>query len=187
MRLKEFIIFLIIFTIIYVLFFVIYDYFANKKSVEKGKLQKESLFQLDKYAKFANFYQITPTISEIALRSLAEDLKNNLIINITPIAEKNNISKDELIIAILYLEYLGLIRKRAIIYNNDCTAPLNENEQNLVVKYSLYFSNKYDYQTIIHNVGINSDKEIDYLYGRYLLPGIRIDNSTISYVGDLDE
>lgn len=187
MRLKEFIIFIIIFTIIYILFFVIYDYFANKKSIEKGNIQKDGLFDLNKYAKFANFYQITPTITEIALRGLAEDLKNNLIINITPIAEKNNITKDELIIVILYLEYVGLIRKRAIIYDNDCTAPLNDGEQNLIVKYSLYFSNKYDYRTIIQNVGINSDKEIDYLNRRYLLPGIRIDNSIVSYVGDLDE
>ncbi len=187
MRLKEFIIFIIIFTIIYVLFFKIYDHFANKKAIERGKLQEENLFSLDKFNKFATFYGITSSITLGSLRNLAFDLKNNLIINLTPIAEKNNISKDELIIAILYLEYTGLIKKRSIIYENDVTAPINEAEQSALVKYSLYFSNKYDYHSIVQNVGLNADKEIDYLYRRYLLPGVKIDNSIISYVGDINE
>ena len=64
MRLKEFIIFIIIFTIIYILFFVIYDHFANKKALKKAKIENDNLLSLNKYKVFAKFYQITPTITE---------------------------------------------------------------------------------------------------------------------------
>ena len=118
---------------------------------------------------------------------MAESLKLNIIINLTPVANDNNISKDELIVVILFLEYLGLIRLRCILYGNDCTAPLNDMEQGYVMKYSLYFSNRYDYRTIVSSAGLNSDKEIDAMCRRYIVPGIRIVDSVIYYVGDLNE
>ena len=115
------------------------------------------------------------------------DIKNNYSISLSQISAKYNISINELIIVILYLEYKDLIIKRSISKNLDCTSPLTEKEEALVLKYSLLLFNKYDYNSLIKNAGFGAEKELDYMMNKLIIPGIRIENSTIYYVGDSNE
>ncbi len=187
MRLKEFIIFIIFFTIIYIVAFAIFDYFQRKKDLKKANLNKQNLITINKYQKFASFYQITPLATEEILKNICTTIKQNYYINISSLSNDFNIDSNELIVIILFLEYIGIIKKRGISFDSNSTFPLNNNDESLIMKYSLYFSNKMDYNTIITNAGFNSTKELEYLYSKFLLPGIIIDNNTVYYVGDLNE
>lgn len=187
MRLKEFIIFIIIFTILYVLFFMVFDYFKNKSALEKNKEDKEKNFDTNQFTKFAKFYDIVTEINTEIIKSIYMDIKNNYSISLSQISAKYNISINELIIVILYLEYKDLIIKRSISKNLDCTSPLTEKEEALVLKYSLLLFNKYDYNSLIKNAGFGAEKELDYMMNKLIIPGIRIENSTIYYVGDSNE
>ena len=53
MRLKEFIIFIIIFTIVYFLLFAVYDYFNLKKTNEKYIKKKNEALNYDRFILFA--------------------------------------------------------------------------------------------------------------------------------------
>ncbi len=187
MRLKEFIIFIIFFTIIYFTFFAIYDFFQRKRDLKKANLNKQTLIIDIKYQKFASFYQITPIATKELLNRIYTVIANNYYINLITTSNDFNISSEELIVIILYLEYIGMIKKRGISFNNNSTFPLNENDESLIMKYSLYFSNKMEFNEIVRNAGLNSSKEIEYLYSKFLLPGVIIDNNCTYYVGDLDE
>ena len=77
MRLKEFIIFIIIFTILYVLFFMVFDYFKNKSALEKNEEDKEKNFDTNQFTKFAKFYDIVTEINTEIIKSIYMDIKNN--------------------------------------------------------------------------------------------------------------
>ena len=181
MRFKEFVIFIIIFTIIYVLFFVIYDYIRNKKAVQKKEEAKEKLFDMTAYSKFALFYGVNATINEETLKAIKNDLENNINISLSQYAHSINIAIDEFITIILFLEYEDLIKKRAIVESQDCTIPLSETDDSLLLKYSILLINKLDYKTIVEKGGFNSEKEINYLNNRKLFVGVKINNQTIEY------
>ncbi len=187
MRLKEFIIFIIIFTIIYFGGLAILDYFKNKKAQENKLKDNLLLLNIDKLKKFALFYNVNITMDVITLTHIYEDLKNIISIQISLESQKYNISSNELIVAVEYLEYVGLIRTRSIRLNEDIIINPNPKEDSLLVKYSLLFSNKYDYKTILRNGGFGSDKEIPILVDHHLIPGVKLVNSEFQYVGDLDE
>ncbi|MBR4672230.1 MAG: hypothetical protein IKO78_03385 [Bacilli bacterium] len=181
MRFKEFIIFIIIFTIIYILFFVIYDYIRNKKAVQKSEESKEKLFDITSYYKFALFYGINSSINENVLKNIKNNIESNINISLSQCAKNENVSVAELITIILFLEYEDLIKKRAIIESQDCTIPLSETDDSLLLKYSILLINKFDYKTIIEKGGFNSEKEIDYLNSRKLLVGVKINDKNIEY------
>ncbi len=187
MRLKEFIIFIIIFTIIYVLFFIIYDHFANKKSILNGEEEKKKLMDVNRLIKFAKFYQVSITINNDLLSSICNELTNNYDISLSSFSDKYNISSSELVIIILYLEYIGIIKKRCILTDKDCTTALKESDYNLDLKYSLYISNKLDYDTIISRAGLNSSNELEYLNKHFLMPGVILIDAKMYYVGDLND
>ena len=69
----------------------------------------------------------------------------------------------------------------------DLISVLNTKEDGLIIKYSIQFSNKYDYNTIVRNVGLGSEKEIEMIIENHLIPGVKLENSNLYYVGDLDE
>lgn len=187
MRLKEFIIFIIIFTIIYFVGFAIFDHFQRKRDLKKASINKQKLIDLNKYQKFASFYQISPIATQEILNNIYTSIQNNYYINLTTFSSGFGISPTELVVIILFFEYIGIINKRGISLNNDCTIPLNDNDESLIMKYSLYLSNKMDYNSIIRGAGFNSNKELEYLNSKLLLPGVIINNNEIYYVGDLDE
>ena len=187
MRLKQFIIFIIIFTILYFSLFAIYDHFSNKKNLKKLEESKKNLLSIKHYYFFASFYNINSSITEEVLKLIYKDLTDNLIVNLSAFNDKYNVSKEEAIVIILFLEYLELIKRRVISYERDTASPLTEYDNSLVVKYTLYFMNKYDYNTIVGRVGINSDKELAYINSKYLVPGVRIIDKVVYYVGDYHE
>lgn len=187
MRLKEFIIFIIIFTVIYFLGFWIYDYISNKKALKKSEETKEKLLTKEKFKIFCNFYNVNTDISSEIIKAVYANAKANLTLSFTKLVELYNISKDEAILIILFLEYLGFINKRVILIDKDTTSLLTEYDNSLITKYALYLNNKFDYNTIIQRAGLNSDKELEYLNNKFLFPGVRIINSTIYYIGDLND
>lgn len=186
MRLKEFIIFIIIFTILYFGGLAIYDYFKNKKDMEKNKQNSYSLLDIEKLKKFGLFYNMNITINVDILTHIYEELKNIISIQISAYSQKYNITSEELIVIVEYLEYVGLLKRRAFHINQDAITNLNSQEDTLVIKYSILFSNKYDYETILKTAGFGSDKEVAYIIQNHLVPGVRIIDSKIYYVGDLD-
>ena len=125
-----------------------------------------------------------PTATLDIIRNLFNELENNLSITLSEMANKYNISKDELIVIILFLEYKDLIKKRIISQNLDRTTPLTEKEESLILKYSLLFFNKFDYKTILEKAGFGAEQEIQYLMEKKLLPGVKIENNNLIYVGD---
>lgn len=187
MRLKEFIIFIIIFTICYFTAFALYDYFSNKKALAKYNEKNNSAIILNKYLKFANFYGINTSISEDIINSIHLEIRNLFNINLNVLKEKYNLSIDEIIVIILFLEYLGLIPKRIISKEENMTYAISTHEENMLQKYSLFLASKFDYETITQRVGLNSDKELSYLDSKLLMPGIKLIDEKLYYVGDLDE
>lgn len=187
MRLKEFIIFIIIFTIIYFLSFYIYDTVTNKKALERRKKEIDSLIDFNKYIKFANFYKINIKSNIEILNSIFKEVKINKYNNLADLSSKYSIEIIEVVVIILYLEYIGVIEKRKIVLSSNTTTPFNSNDDALLVKYSLFFSNKYDYQTITKRIGVNSDKDLIYINDYFLFPGVIIKDNNIYYVGDLND
>lgn len=187
MRLKEFIIFIIIFTIIYFLFFFIYDYFMNKKFMKTREKESKSLIDLNKYNKFCSFYSVQPTANIETINSILELVKIPKYNDLAEIMNKYSLKLDETITIILYLEYIGLISKRKISTSNNCCMPLSINDESLILKYSLFFSNKESYDNIIKKVGLNSDKELNYMANNYLMPGVILYEKSLSYVGETYE
>ena len=187
MRLKPFIVFIIIFTIVYFVGFAIYDHFKNKKDEAKTAQDNLLLISVEKLKKYASFYNVNITINNDILLTMFNELKNINAIPISTLTSKYNISKEELIVIIEYLEYVGLMKTLSIHNNQDLISSLNVKEDGLIIKYSLQFSNKFDYSTIVRNVGLGSEKEIEMIIENHLIPGVKLENSTLYYVGDLDE
>ena len=102
-------------------------------------------------------------------------------------ASKYNITIDEFIVVILYLEYKDLIKKRIISKQLDSTSPLSEKDEDLILKYSLLFFNKYNYNTLIEKAGFGAEQELDYMMKKLIIPGVKIENSNIYYIGDSNE
>ena len=188
MRLKPFIIFIIIFTIIYFAGFKIFDHFKNKKDEEKTKNENLLLISIDKLKKYASFFNVNITINQDVLSKIYEELRVVNAVPISVLCSKYNLSsKDELIAIIEYLEYVGLMKTLSIHEGQDLISVLNTKEDGLIIKYSIQFSNKYDYNTIVRNVGLGSEKEIEMIIENHLIPGVKLENSNLYYVGDLDE
>ena len=102
-------------------------------------------------------------------------------------ASKYNITSYELVAIEKYLEYIGLLSTKSVNMTLDTIKKLSETEETTVVKYSILFSNKYDYKTIVASGGFGAEKELTQINNYYLVPGVRIQDSTIYYVGDLNE
>ena len=103
------------------------------------------------------------------------------------LASTYSISINELIVIVLFFEYLGIIKMRKILTENNCCVPLKSNDESLLLKYSLVLSNKFDYDTITKRIGLNSDKELLYMSNNYLMPGIILKDKILYYVGDVNE
>ena len=184
MRLKEFIIFIIFFTVVYILFFIILDYFLDKKAKEKAVQNESDLLDIEQYKRFAAFYGITPTISKEIMESIQKVLVVNIVINLSEFANSYGISTDELIVLILFLEYIGMIKKRVIDKEKDCTLALSDREEGIIVNYSLILSSKATYEEIVGKMGFYAPNELEFLNSKMLIPGIKIENSKIDYFGD---
>ena len=187
MRVKEFIFFIIIFTILYFLILRIYDYYKGKKDIKEKEKRNLELINFDNYSKYAKFYNIVTTVNENTLKSIYLDIKDLDNYKISNLWNRYNLSLEEVIVIIEYFEFIKIINIKSINVENDEVLRPNENEELLLVRYYSFFSNKYDYKTIMQNKGLNGEKELETLIKSHLIPGIRIIDKTIYYLGDFDE
>ena len=187
MRLKEFVIFIIIFTILYITFFIIFDKVVLKRQIKRERSRVLSLMNEKKYYTFACFYGVQKTLSRDLLLTIYDDIHTLKSFKLSDYSEKYQISVYELIIVILYFEYFQLIERKNIGYQENIINNADYKDQGLVYKYGTLFLDKLSYSDIINKIGNVASAELSYLQERFLVPGVRIMNSTIYYVGDLNE
>ena len=185
MRLKEFIIFIVIFTIIYAGFFIILDVRRKKELDKKEKERTESLLQLEKFLLFARFYGLASTsITKELLHSILEDARFATVISLNVESKKYQITLYELIVAILYFEYYHLVGRKNISIQDDTVQKMNYTDQSLVLKYGIYFQAQKEYSQIVEVLGQDAVKDLTYINNHYIYPGVRIIDSRIYYYVD---
>lgn len=185
MRIKSYLIFLGIFTIGYILFFLIYDIRGNKKLEAKNLEQLNSITNIENYNLFAKFYGIESKATPDVIMAIYNELKNVFNVKISYLSAKFNISSNEIIVILLYLEYFNLINRKSILSENDLIMKTTYKEQDLINKYTDVFNKKLDLTTISSLMGVSAVKDISYLNNKLLIPGVRFINSTLYYLGDL--
>ena len=182
MRFKEFIIFIIIFTIVYILFFVILDFIRNKKD-DPNKLLRQEL-NINNYYNFASFYGIKSNINIDTIINIYDIMNDSFNIKISYIANQFGLSNAEVVVIVLYLEYLNYLKEKNINMNNDTITNFSPQDKMLFDKYIPFFRNKSDYNTIVNSTNNSSKDELNYINNFFLVEGVRIINNTIYYVGD---
>lgn len=187
MRLKEFLIGVVIFTIIYIIYFKIYDTINLKLLLKRQKRKAYKKINNNSYNTFALFYGLNSQLSKKEIKNIYDCYKNNMTIKISELSQKLNITNNELVIVLLFLEYLEISPVRNINLQGDITTPLTSIDQTLVNKYAFYIDNKNSINTLRQNLGESVDNDLYYLDSRFLFPGVRVINSVIYYVGDLNE
>ena len=185
MRLKGFIIFIIIFTIVYIGFFIIYDKMSLIREENRIKKMLDSLINIDNYLKFALFYGVNGTVSKDTIIQIYDEIKNRDSFRISLEAMTFNLSKEELVTIVIYLEYLELIPVRNISLSNDVVRSITFTERDIVNKYHVFFQEKRDLDFISTNIGNSVTKDLDIITSENLVPGVVYKNSRIYYVGDV--
>ena len=187
MRLNQYIIFLIIFTICYFSFFILIDKISTKSFEKKIIKNAFNLINLNTYKLFAAFYGITGAADLQKLQAIYLNYRNSSTISIKDECKLYGLNDYEFCVVILYLEYLNLFPKKLINYTSSMITSVSFKDASLVDKYNLYFNQKYDYNTICSMGGYSSTADLAYLNNYFLIPGIRLINSVLYYVGDLNE
>lgn len=184
MRLKEFIIFIAIFTVVYIIFFVLYDKLMNIKAEKERKEYALSLIKIEQYVKFASFYGIQATATLETILRVFLDFRDGKNCIISKQAKVYNLNNLEFVVIVLYLEYLNLMSKKIISLENDSMKKTTFVEQNMIQKYSSYFQGKRDLEFIINNAGTNTTNDLNTMNKYFLMPGVRLIDSKLYYVGD---
>ena len=187
MRLKEFIIFIFIFTVCYIIFFIVFDKISIIRSIKNQKKLAKSLIQINQYLSFAEFYGIDGTVSSEMIFSIFDYLRENYEKSIFTLASSYKVSNYEMVIIILYLEYLKLIPKKSISLDEDDLHNISFVDQGMIQKYTVYFQNKSDFHSISTSVGGNVFNDLAYMDKHFLMPGVRFIDSKLYYVGDCHE
>ena len=182
MRLKAFIIFLIIFTIAYIVFFIILDHINNKRNDPTLLLKKE--LDINKFYIFARFYSINTNLDIDSISNIYNLMKDTDNIKISYIAKEANVSNEEVIVVVLYLEYLNYLSEKTINTTSGMIMDFSLGDKEIFDKYINYFRNRNDYNTIINNAGSKAKDDLIYINNNYLVEGIKIVDNRIYYVGD---
>lgn len=184
MRAKEFLIFIFIFTIIYILFWIIFDRIVEVKRKNTELKKAKSLINIDNYKKFSEFYGYQSKVSKETIMMIFNDLKKNQNNYITELSKKYLVNNYEVVTIILYLEYLNLIFKKKISLENNIITNLSYIEQNLIQKYLPSFNNKDSLEVIRNNLGQNSINDINIIIRYNLIPGLRLIDNKLYYIGE---
>ena len=187
MRLKEFIINIKIFTICYIIFFIIFDKICIIMSIRKQKKLARSLIHGDQYLIFAKFYGIEGIASSDLIFSVFDYLRDHYEKSLSSLASSYGVSNYEMIVILLYLEYLKLIPKKCFSLDDDYLQSTSFIDQNMIQKYAIFFQNKSDFQSISSSVGGNVSNDLEYMDKHFLMPGVRFVDSKLYYVGDCHE
>lgn len=184
MRLKEFIIFIIIFTICYIVFFIVFDKISNIRAIKRQKKLDISLVQNNNYLLFAKFYGIQGTASNELILSILDGLRTSRVNTISILASTYHVSNDELVVIVLYLEYLKLIPVKNISITDDCLRSMSFADQNIIQRYLPLFYDRKSFNDISSSLGGNIINDLYYIDKQFLVPGVRYSDSKILYVGD---
>ena len=184
MRLKEFIIFIVIFTVCYIVFFVVFDIIKNKRAMKRQKELAISLIQNNNYLLFANFYGIHGTASNELIFSILNGFHNSNVNTISVLASNYHVSNYEFVVIVLYLEYLKLIPVKNISIVENCLRSMSFADQNIVLRYIHFFDDKKSFNDISSSLGGNVINDLYYIDKQFLVPGVRYNDSKIFYVGD---
>ena len=188
MRTKEFIIFIVIYTIIYFTLSFIISFTINKTSDMKLEKKIKNKVNPNSYKKFALFYGIQSNISDQLLDSIYVCYSNIQVpCKISDYANKFGVTPYEFIVICLYLEYIGVCAKRIKSYERDLITNPNNIDRNIVNKYSLYFNERNNIDEISVKAGGNTYNDIYYLQVNNLMPGVKLLNNQVYYVGDIYE
>lgn len=188
MRTKEFIIFILIYTVCYFFFFYIIDKISDERENKKYEKNILKMINIDKYKKFAVFYGIQSNITLDTLTNIYNFYpKCSFPCQISELANNFGVTPYELIVIILFLEYIEAVSKKVISYQNNLISNPNYLDQKLIDKYSLQFKNKKNINDINNELGANTYNDIYYLNANYLIPGVRFINNQLYYVGDIYE
>ena len=188
MRIKEFIIFIVAFTVVYFAFFFVYDVIHNK--MEKSALEKRMKFLLDanRFARFAAFYGLTAiTVTSESLFHIYTEVHTLEILSIAELSEKYHLSIYEFIVIIVYFEYCSLMGGKSVSVEDNKIQSMNTKDQELILRYGYFLSNKDSYDQVLAKTGNIAANDLKYFDVHFLFPGVRVLNSTIYYVGDIDE
>jgi len=188
MRLKEFLIATAIFTVCYILFFVLFDLFINKKIDSDHKKEIKSLISIDNYKRFAAFYGIQSTLPLDRILSIQDTICNAVYpINLSEYTNKLGINQYEFIVCILFFEYLNIVPRRTISIESNTIMNPNLIDSNLINKYTALFNNKMQLDDILKSAGGNAYNDVVHLNQLFLIPGVRLINNQLFYMGDLNE
>jgi len=187
-RLKEFLIFLVIFTVIYILFFVIYDFIANRVRKNANKKRTISLIDENVYNAFAMFYGIQNHIATAnTIKNIYINSQDDSKLKISEGSTKYGLTPYEYVVVLLYLEYLLILKIKFFDFENDLIVTPTSNDEILANKYSYYFHSKETYETISSKLGNNIYNDLVYLDKNFLMPGVRFIDKKLYYIGDLNE
>ena len=184
MRTKEFLIFIIIFTVVYIIFFIVFDKIVSKRELKRVKEHAMSLINIEQYVKFASFYGIQATASLEVILRVYDDFVDGRDCIISQVAKTYNLTNLEFVVVYLYLEYLNLFNKKLISLEMDNMKRTTFVEQNMLQKYTTYFQEKQDLNTIINNMGKTALNDLNIMNNNFLMPGVRLIESKLYYVGD---
>lgn len=188
MRLKEFIIFIIVFTILYIVFFIVYDAIQAKREKKLLEQKIASFMDINRFSKFAKFYGLDSiTVTNELLLVIYKDINHITNIPMKEYSEKYHLSIHEFIITILYFEYCYLIGGKNISIEENQISSMNYTDQGLILRYGSLFSDKNSYTQIIEKMGNQAVSDLNYFNEHFLIPGVRILNSNVYYVGDINE
>ena len=188
MRLKEFLIVLVVFTIVYFGFFGIIDLILGEKSSNKYKNNLKSMLTIDNYKKFARFYGIESNLTfDVIININAIFSGLSYPAKISEIAASLSISHYELIVVYLFFEYLGLLPKKTFMFDTDTISNTNMIDANLVNKYNQFFIEKKPLDQIVRMSGGNTINDLVHLNQLFLVPGVRFINNQLYYIGDMNE
>ena len=182
MRLKAFIIFIIIFTIFYIIFFILYDRFRDKQNDSAKILKKE--IDINKFYNFTKFYNVNTNMNINNIMTVYDLMKDTDNIKISYIANQANLSNEEVIVTVLYLEYLNYLCEKTINTDNDMIMDFSINDKALFDKYITFFRSKIDFNSLLVNCGSQAKEELMYINKYYIVEGVKIIDNKIYYAGD---
>lgn len=185
MRLKEFIIFIIIFTICYFLFFIIYDKGQLLKEKNRRKKLIDQALNANQYFHFAQFYGLPKGLPEDLLRTIFGELDSRKEFRLSDYCKMYQISPYEFVVVILYFEYFHLIEKKHVSIEEDTVKPISSNDQEYIIQYGTYFYEKSDVSKIVMAKGERAKQDLQYIQSYFLYPGVRYLDSKLYYIGDV--
>ncbi len=186
MRLKEFIIFIVLFTIAYWLFFFVLDIIHRRNDKKRQEQRFQMIMNGERFLRFAQFYGLNITYSNEQLNSFYQILLKAHEISLSVVSTQLQISVYELIVIILYFEFFPLIDNKSISIQEGIARPFQSGEHALAFKYGAFFLDKYDYEKIHSIIGDNALNDINYIQTYYLSPGVRFVDSKLYYVEGVD-